>query len=350
MKKLLTSIAALAMCAATVLGFAACDGKEPVEQKKDLPDLQVYAPDGAPALALCNAIAKDDAKEEDSFDFHVVDASTITTFVTGASPAADVAVLPVNQAAKTLGSGATYQMLGTVTNGNLYFLTTGDMELTADEAQLKEALVGKKLGVVQLTNVPGLTLQVVLNRYHIDYAILENAEAEAATDKVNLVPFSPENVTPAGGCDFYLCPEPAASTKIKGTASAPKPFKMAGDLQALYGEEGGYPQAAIVAKKSVITERKAEIDALLGYLGGSASYLDSASVEIVLDLLDEARTDGLAPSFNANNLTKDVIARCSVGFRSAKEDKERVLTFLGELVKVSEASTAIPADDFFYMG
>ena len=85
--------------------------------------------------------------------------------------------------------------------------------------------------------------------------------AEKATDKVNLIAFDPTNVTPAGGCDYYLCPEPAASTKIKGTASAQKHFRMAGDLQALYGGEEGYPQAVLVAKKSILEGDETDKDA-----------------------------------------------------------------------------------------
>ena len=106
---------------------------------------------------------------------------------------------------------------------------------------------------------PGLTLQAVLNKYGIDYQIVENG-GEKAEDKVNLIAFDPANVTPAGGCDYYLCPEPAASTKIKGTASAAKPFRMAGDLQALYGGEEGYPQAVLVAKKAVLEGDKTDKD------------------------------------------------------------------------------------------
>ena len=66
-------------------------------------------------------------------------------------------------------------------------------------------LVGKSVGVVQLPNVPGLTLQAVLNKYHIDYQIVEN-DGEKAADKVNLIAFDPANVTPARGCDYYLWP------------------------------------------------------------------------------------------------------------------------------------------------
>ncbi len=335
---------------AAALGLTACNQNgpdTPVDPgNTDTPakTYSVYAPDGAPALALVNAI--EDKAEE--FEYHVVDSSTIQTYVTGAEPEADFCILPVNLASKVLGTGTTYQMLGTVTNGNLFFLSAEDNEdLTQDNLS---TLVGKSVGVVQLPNVPGLTLQAVLNKYDIDYQIVEN-DGEKATDKVNLIAFDPTNVTPAGGCDYYLCPEPAASTKIKGTASAQKPFRMAGDLQALYGGEEGYPQAVLVAKKSILegdeTDKDA-VEAMLSYMEESNAYLETVTPETVLSALDGVRTEGMTASFNANNLTKEVIANCSVRFSPSGECKERVNAFLEELIAVNESAAKAVSDDFFY--
>ena len=323
---------------AAALGMTACN------QGAAGSGYSVYAPDGAPALALVNAI--EDKAEK--FEYHVVDSSTIQTYVTGEKPEADFCILPLNAASKVLGTGTVYQMLGTVTNGNLFFLSAEDNEdLTSENLS---TLVGKSVGVVQLPNVPGLTLQAVLNKYHIDYQIVEN-DGEKATDKVNLIAFDPANVTPAGGCDYYLCPEPAASTKIKGTASAQKPFRMAGDLQALYGGEEGYPQAVLVAKKSVLEGDKTDKDVvktMLSYMEESGAYLETVTPETVLSALDGVRTEGLSASFNANNLTKEVIANCSVRFTPSSECKKRVNAFLEELIAVNESAAKAVSDDFFY--
>lgn len=324
---------------AAALGLAAC--KQDADTDKTY---SVYAPDGAPALALVNSI--EDKAEK--FEYHVVDSSTIQTYVTGEEPEADFCILPVNAASKILGTGTVYQMLGTVTNGNLFFLSAEDNEdLTQDNLS---TLVGKSVGVVQLPNVPGLTLQVVLSKYKIDYQIVEN-NGEQAQDKVNLIAFDPANVTPAGGCDYYLCPEPAASTKIKGTASAAKLFRMAGDLQELYGGEEGYPQAVLVAKKSVLEGDKTDKDVvktMLSYMENSNAYLKTVTPETVLSALDGVRTEGLSASFNANNLTSEVIANCSVRFTAASACKERVNAFLEELIAVNESAAKAVSDAFFY--
>lgn len=344
MKKLFAGILTAALLAGAAAGVTACNGGSGE-------DLEVYAPDGAPALALAYAIAQEEQKEDELFDFDIVDANAIQTYVTGARPEADIAILPVNLASKILGTGTVYQMLGTVTNGNLYFLTTGDNPVLTKE-NLKETLTGKKVGVVQLPNVPGLTLQAVLQAEGVAYQTIANAQAEGDAEKVNLVAFAPDNVVPSGGCDYYLCPEPAASAKIKGTAAAPVPFKDGGDLQAVYGEADGYPQAVAVAKKTVIEKRAADLAVFIGYLEGGAAYLQSETTGIpqILRLLDEERESGLTPSFSAANLTKQVIARCSVKFTASKDCKEKVVSFLDRLMAVKADSAAAPADAFFYMG
>ncbi len=310
-------------------------------------DLSVYAPDGAPALALAKAIRTEEMRQDDLFDFDIVDSSRITGYVTGERPRADLCILPVNQAAKTLGDGTQYTLMGTVTNGNLYFLSTDGVSLTREN--MKETLAGKKVGVVQLKNVPGLTLQVVLKDLGIDYRIAQSATEETEEGKVSLIPFDPTDITPAGGCDYYLCPEPAASAKIKGTAESPKPFQMAGDLQQLYGG-GGYPQAVLVVKKSVLKKRRADVDELINDLKASEEFLESAEITEILHLLAEEREDGVTPSFNQNNLTHAVISRCGVHFRAAADCKDEINGFLQKLIEVNAESTALPSDGFYDMG
>lgn len=338
MKKSLVFAMAVAVVGGSIL--PACKSGE---------DLEVYAPDGAPALALAGSIYNEEMRQNELFDFDIVDASMITVHVTGKDPDADLCILPVNAAAKTLGDGSQYALLGTVTNGNLFFLTTGENP-TLTRQNLKESLSGKKVGVVQLNNVPGLTLQVVLKDLGVDYRIAQSVEEEVGEGKTNLIPFGPTDVTPAGGCDYYLCPEPALSAKLKGTASTPNPFKMAGDLQVLYGETGGYPQAVLVAKKSVLKRRRADVDLLVEELRAAPDYLKNAEISQILYSLNDKREDGVSPSFNENNLTYEVIERCSVRYTAAKDCKDKINAFLTKLIAVNSESTKLPSDDFYDMG
>lgn len=333
MKRIITGFVCTAVFCAAVIGTSAC-GKNS--------GLTVYAPDGAPALSLVNAIAKSD----DDFEYHVVDASTIQTRISGKKPEADFCVLPLNIASKLLGNGEIYQMLGTVTNGNIFFLASGDNGTITPE-NLYTALIGKTVGVVQLTNVPGLTLQTVLAENRIPYTVIENIQANKSQNEVNLLNMGTDatSVTPAYGCDYYLCPEPAATTKCTATKGA---LKMAGDLQELYG--GGYPQAVLVAKKSVIANNASAIEMLISYMKGSKDYLETVDPASVLSLLDSKRTHGLKPSFNANNLSATVIANCGVAFTEAQQAKTAVNSFLDKLINVNENAASRVSDTFFYTG
>ena len=112
MKKIALVIAAA--IAASVFGFSGC--------KKDREALDVYMPDGAPALALGLPMYEDG--QEDGVEYHVVAATTVQTYVTGKEPKAEVCVLPINLAAKLLGEGDVYKLAGLVTHENMYFLSS----------------------------------------------------------------------------------------------------------------------------------------------------------------------------------------------------------------------------------
>ena len=125
---------------------------------------KVYMPDGAPALAM----AKFMSENREDCDFEVVDASKIASYVTGENPKADLCVLPLNAASKLLGSGEKYKMLGTVTHGNLYLLSTDENAKIESAAQWKK-LENKKIGTIQIHNVPGLTLKLLLKKNGVQY-------------------------------------------------------------------------------------------------------------------------------------------------------------------------------------
>ena len=338
MKKFLGKIFATVLAITTVFSLTACNKKA---ELKD--DAEIYMPDGAPALAMAKLIAED---YEDA-DFHVVEASTIQTYVTGENPKADLCVLPLNAAVKLLGTGEKYKMLGTVTHGNLYLIST-DGETVYDKPSDLAGLIGKKVGAIQLQNVPGLTLKLILDKNEIPYQTVE-ANGETAEDKVNLIAVEPANITPALGYDAYLIAEPAASAKIKGTANAQKPFALVGDLQKLYGGENGYPQAVLVGKSSFVAKNGEWVKNFLKEMPKAASWLTAETTKIstIVSAVQDELTDGLKPSFNENNLTKDVIKACGVYFTTASESKAEVNAYLQYLNSSSNLNLTA-ADAFFY--
>lgn len=342
MKKFFVTLVCAVLAALTVVGFTACNGV-----KNDPETVSVYMPDGAPALAFAESMSKSENDDGMKFEYHVVNAATIQTYVTGANPAADVCVLPVNAACMLLGSGENYKMLGTVTHGNLYMLKKANgEEITLDNL---DTLVGKTVGVVNLAAIPGLTFKLILNDNNIEYNVVDNG-GDTAADKVNLMAVDPATgVIPSNAsCDYFVVPEPAATTKVKATNGA---LSFAGDLQSLYGEENGYPQAVLVAKNSLIESHPEIIADLKQAATSNSAWLldENTSAEMIVNAVTSHLTDGMAPTFTANNLNKQVIEHCAIKFVSSADCKEEVKSFINKLIAVQSSASAVPSDTFFYI-
>lgn len=97
MKKTVFCIVAAGIACAATLSSVGCGEESSPEM------ISVYAPDGAPALALANVIKEQG--DNGNFSFHIVDSKIIAQQVSGTNPASDVCILPVNVAAKVLGDG-----------------------------------------------------------------------------------------------------------------------------------------------------------------------------------------------------------------------------------------------------
>lgn len=327
----------------TTLLFTGCFTSD-----NDSSALSVYCPDGAPALSVAKLLAD----EDEDFDVNVVVASTINTYVTGETPTADICIMPVNAAVKVLGNGQTYQMLGTITHGNLFLLKKGNApDVTNDN--IAEVLIGKKVGVINLANVPGLTFKAILSDKQIPFTTISEESGEAQNDKVNLVGLADgTQVIPNSQCDYFVVPEPALSTKIKATANHPtSPLKLAGSLQALYGSSNGYPQAVVVAKKSVIENSVDKINAFIQALNDNAVWIKSASYETIVNaVISGFLKDGTAPTFTANNLNATVIENCAIYFSASSQCKTEVLEYMQKINGISNNAFGMPSDEFFYIG
>ncbi len=343
MKKIITLLLAIALSVTTVFAFTAC-GSE-----KDDAKFSLYAPDGAPALSVARLL--DDENALSSVDVKIVEASTIQTYVTGESPKADFAIMPVNAASKILGSSNNYQMLGVVTHGNLFLMknTAKDANLANISLSNIQSLVGKKVGVINLANVPGLTFKAILSDNNIEYADISESGA-VETDKVNLIGLSSgTEVTPASECDYFVVPEPAATTKANATQ---KKLAIAASLQDLYGADGGYPQAMLVVKKQIAESNTKVITALTESFAKNVEWLKAETTSMT-DVVNAVQSgfvkDDTAPTFTANNLNAQVIENCAIEFVSASESKTAVLSYLEKLNAISNNAWGTPADSFFYI-
>ena len=337
MKKVLAVLIPALLLAFGAAAFSACG--------KDDASIDVYMPDGAPALSMAQLMS-----EENDFgagvQYHVVNANSIQTYVTSEAPDAELCVLPVNAAAQALGNGSTYRMLGTVTHGNIYIISESSAEpLTADSL---DTLVGKKVGCIQLASFVGLVAKLVLADNDIDFTVIEDA-SQAAADKVNLLNISDPATQIVAGApfDYIIAAEPVVTAKT----NAIKTFSVVGNLQSLYGEDG-YPQAVLVAKTSLIEENAELVSSFMQAVSANAEWLkaESTSAETIVNAIQAHLPDGQSPTFNAKNLSKTVIGNCAIRFEKAADCKESVQSFLAKLSSVSGGKSFTMADAFFYGG
>lgn len=297
--------------------------------------ISIYAPDGAPALALSSVIKKD---FEDT-EIHIVSADKIGALVSGKDKKADICILPINMASKLIGSGKEYKMLGTITHGNFYFLSKTEMIIDKENIGV---LIGKTIGVLQLPNVPGLTFQIVLKESDIAYQIIQDTN-EKEQDKVNLMAIN-KIETAREDIDVFLIPSPGADAKAQTTD-----LKFVGSLGELYSDFG-FPQAIIAAKNTLIQENLPFVKAFIEQIKNVESFLKEENKAEICALLHGKMESGLTPVFNENNLTSESIARSKIKFIACKEAKASVQTFIEKLKSINPNSVETFSQDFYYLG
>lgn len=324
MKKALSLILTLLLSLTVALSLTACGGKSYDGT------INVYMPDGAPALAF-SKLMHNENKLGKELSYTVVTANTIQVYV--AKETAAAALLPVNAAVKLCGTGEKYKMVSVNTHGNLYILGK-------EQASDVTALKGKTVAVTNLANVPGLTLKAILREAGISYT--ENT-ADRTADNVVLVgaeeAAGAAQLVKAGRADLAVVPEPAATN-----LSAELGLTVALSIQELWGE-GGYPQAVLVVKNE-LAEDKAFIKKLLSALEESAEWVPTHGAEAV-EAISTHFEDGKATSLNAAALSESAIRNSSIKLVKAKQMKSAVKDYMTKINAVGTSSFGEPSDDFF---
>ena len=305
---------------------------------KNKKDITVFIPDGAPALAMAKLLSED--TENDGVNYTVVSATGIEARVTykDMKKNADVCVLPLTDASLHLNDGENYQLLGVITRGN-FFLVSETEQKAYTKDNLPE-LVGKRVGFVQLGKLPGLVFRSVLERDSAPYKIQTDFNS-LDENAVNLINVKPTDVKKGVGVDVFVVPEPLATAKINAG------FHLVGSMQDLYGGENGYPQAVVVAKRSLIESNSVWVKSFVDKLKENEEWLKTASLENVLSAINTRLETGLTPAFTDKNLSKNVIERCGVRYAGGSSSKEEIVALIENLKRIDENSVKSLSDKFF---
>lgn len=312
--------------------FSACQEKIPEGE------ISVYMPDGAPSLAFAKLLKED--SEEDGVAYRVVKNDLIASKVTNKDEEknADLCVMPLTAAAKILGSGERYVMLGAVTHGNLFVISEDGTPLTAASISL---LQGKTVGVLQIDNLPGLVFKSVLTQYGLTWTTDgENEENAVRLEGI----LRPNEIVKGSRFEYYVLAEPAVSVQVKKNG-----FSLVGDLQTLYGGKDGYPQAVLVAKKELAQAKAEWINEFVQEVAESAEFVPQMTgEEIVAAVTAHLDDPASATTLNAGTLSYEVLTRCGVRYVAAKNCGEAANALLEKFLKIQPMVTAIPAEGFYW--
>lgn len=353
---------ALAVAFGTLVALSAFGG---CVKHKEKQFFSIYMPDGAPAMAFAKMMQED--TDKNAFEYVIVAPAVIASKVTNENQAknADICALPITAASKLLGGKEDYQMLGVVTSGNLCLLSKNETVISAFEtteptetAHLSH-LIGKTVGVMQMNNMPGYTFKSILNEYGVPWQVLGN-DGVMAEDKVNLKAIADATaINPADtSVACYLVAEPAASVQVQK-----KGFSYVSSVETLYYKGqipmnctgpsyAGYPQAVLVAKRSLIETESAALQAFMTELTEKSSngvISRMSGEEIVATITAHQEDAAYKTTLNAGVLTEATIGRCRVGFAAASLSKGAVQAYLQRIVTVDASAAKTLKDSFFYL-
>lgn len=330
MKKFIALLLLILVLTAT---FVACEQPDPQSYT-------MVAPDGAPALAISELMAKN-MQFDNAFTYKIVSADDIKNHVVGnMNTHADFALLPVNLASKLIGGGDEYKMIAVVTHGNLYFLSKNETAITAETASTQ--LKGKSIAVVNLAAVPGLTTKALLTKVGLAYTedISQHTSENVYLKGINGTEIG-ASLNGENAVDYVVAPEPAVST-ITGKAPV---IKKVGALHDVYGR---YPQAVLVAKSSIIEKDINLVNAVVEAMKGATDYV-KANTQDAVDAVASHLPEGATPSFNAVNTTSAVVDGCGINIKIFDNDEllQQVKTYINDIIAVNANSAQAFPETFF---
>lgn len=297
MKKVLKAIMAVFMVAALVavfaVGLAACN-----DDKDVAPDtLQLYVPDGAPALAVAKFIAEKDTLTVAGYKIavNIVPANQIAAHMAKAD--GDIVIMPANAGMNLISKGAEYEFVCSNTRGILYMLSLEQGTVTPAD------LAGKKVGCIGEGAVP-------------EYALMTVLEANGVADDVDVRFFADgaavQAALKAGTIDFGIVGEPAA------TAGASKGFFTVMDMQAEFNEatdsESGFPMSSTFVSEALAGE-DGFVEALVAALEDNVDYIAENAAGMTA-LLQGAGSTSAYPAAS--------IPRCNVGVYTGADVDEAI--------------------------
>ncbi len=294
------------------LGLSSCS------KEKSPNEVNVYMPDGTPALALAKMLDEGFTYEDTKTNFHIVQASEIAARV--GQDSCDLAILPTTAAATLYQAGKDLKLASVNVFGNLFI--TGPKEVSA-----LEDLKGKRILTTGATTLQ--MVEYVLKNNNIPYeesgeAVEGKVSISIMNDASEIIPLLKQSIMK--NTELYgVLGEPQV-TKAQGVIPE---LKIAVDLQKEYKSitgYDGYPQACLIVKDAFVNQYRGYVDAFLEVLESNSFYLNQNTTK--LPEVFKKHESNLANM----TFTADTIQRCNVRLERSNTVKDAVKEYVKSLI------------------
>lgn len=326
-KQILVLTLAVVFCC--VLAFSACNVNEQ--------QLSLYVPDGAPALAVASIL------QSEKIGNHAVTADILpgdSLLAKCTSGEADVAIVPLNMAAKVCSApNSNYQIFAITSQGLLYVVGNQQIEQPSQ-------LVGKQLYSIGQSNTPEFVFKKILSAQNLPFVNMADKDSALDSDKVNFK-FEADGsaIIPlllSGKANFALLGEPAVSNLLAKAQQQGKDMYRLFDVQTLWQQatqsaNKGYPLSCMIVKKSLL-QSSSFAKSLFSALQQNKQFLSSNLTNLSKLLTENG-------SLLTVEYTQEIVDRCNIVAIKAKDVKQDVDTYLANF---GAMSSLLPLDDGVY--
>ncbi|MDE5714790.1 MAG: hypothetical protein K2I42_01530 [Anaeroplasmataceae bacterium] len=303
-------------------GLASCaeEKEQPNHQDNNPSEVNIYLPDGTPALALANMLDEGFSYKESKTTFHIVQASEIAARVS--QDTCDLAIMPTTAAAQLYKKGIKLQLASVNVFGNLFITGTNEI------ARLED-LKGKRILTTGATTIQ--MVEYILKKNNIPFEeagqVIDGKVAlSVVSDASEIIPQLKQAVQK--NTELYgVLGEPQV-TKAQSMISD---LKISVDLQAEYKtitSYDGYPQACLIVKQEFAKSYPQYVQDFLKKLEGNESYLN-AKYSSLPEVFQKYESN-LANM----NFTSDTIKRCNIRLEKAESVSESVIAYVKDLIQL----------------
>lgn len=334
MKKRLVLFLSIVLVLTLSLSMFACKNSE----YKDT-TYTIVAPDGAPSLSIVDLLVNSKEYDCGKVEAKVVAPSTIST----EAVSSDFAVVPANLAANLFNKGKEIKLIASVTNGNLYMISSKEGTIT-DLEQLK----GKLIYSIGKGAVPDLVFKSLLKNAQIE--VEEGDESKEGKVVISYKDQGSEVIplvvaAKNKGEEVYgILGEPAVTNaKSKGVFESY-------DLQSAWktytnSSIDGYPQAVLIAKKSICENNPEIVSAVVESLKNSKNVLISNNEESLAAIKNSYESTSLPAK-----LAETVINRCNINVVETANNKEYFVKLYSDIFSINPGAIGgqLPSDTLYY--